>query len=198
VLPYLFISWVSQNTAEANQRSYDLTASVYEQEVYNSVFSAATSVHATAFPPTMTPLPTATPTSTFTPSPDLPQMSFLLSFYDPHIGVYFPEVKHINCLIWSDELNDCVSRVNNGQDEYHTWYRRGVACPPPLHDGQRLRVISPVELRNISEFWTCIDRGDLVQGYYLDFMLRYPDDIWTGNNLDAFPWSSDVLIEVQP
>lgn len=120
---------------------------------------------------------------------------FNLSFYDPHIGAYFPDIASINCLQFDFGIGDCVSKVNQGQDDYRIWYRRGVACPGALKHDTVFQVIQPVQLAGT---WRCIDVGALDRGeyHYIDFMLEYPDDIWTGDNLDNFPWSSVVEIKI--
>lgn len=159
---------------------------------------------ATIQPPTLTPVPTLTQLPTFTPSPiptstpDLPVLQFRLSFYDPAIGKYFPEVRFVNCAVWDEALNDCISKVNNNSDHYSIWYRRGVACPPPLQIGQRIRILSPPELVSINEYWTCIDRGGAIVADYLDFMLEYPVDVWTGLDINDFAWQAPVMVELLP
>lgn len=172
--------------------------------------TAVTATPGITFTPTVTPSPTATlwqfspltkvptllPTSVsvqqVTPSQ---YMDFSLSFYDPHIGFYFPEIADINCLQFDYQIRDCVSKVHHGQDDYHLWYRRGAACSQLLAYDTVFEVISPPELAGV---WRCIDVGALDVGdrHYIDFMLRYPDDIWTGDNLDKFPWSSRVQIKI--
>lgn len=198
IVPYMFLNWVGSSQAATNSYQAEQTNQAGIATLVDTALMAQTQIIATM----QTATPTATITPTITPSatgtPDLPVMEFQLSFYDPHIGAFFPEIAQVNCLIWDEGLNDCISLVNNGTEHYFIYYRKGVACPPPLRDGQRIRVIEPVELARINEVWTCIDRGGAIIDFYLDFMLRYPDDIWTGPNLDDFPWSSRVLVEVLP
>lgn len=198
IFPYIFLNWVSVGQANAASDRYSQTEQAVLATMVDTSFIAMTQAYATMVTPTFTPTVTFTPSPLPSPTNDLPIMEFMLSFYDPRIGYYFPDIAQVNCLQWDDVLRDCVSKVNNGTEHYFVYYRRGVACPPPLRDGQRIRVIEPVELAAIAEEWICIDRGGAIQNYYLDFMLQYPNDIWTGENLDYFPWSSRVLVEVLP
>lgn len=172
----------------------------------NPVSVAYTSFAMTSSPvsPTATPTPSPFPSPTSTPgrgivvydnstpvaSADL--MLFKLSFYDPAIGVYFPNdpsIGHTNCAEW-DEVNlVCNSTMADGTP-FHYWYgKHAVACPPPLRFGDVIRVVYPVQLQGD---WTCVDRGGAIVDGYLDFLLKYPDEVWTGYNLSLFPWSSTV------
>lgn len=117
---------------------------------------------------------------------------FKLSFYDPAIGVYFPEIASVNCADWDG--SQCRSLMSNG-DSFMNWYGRGVACPPPLRLGDLVRVVYPSQLAGD---WTCVDRGGAIVEGYLDFLLKYPDMIWTGYNLNLFPWASTVQAYVNP
>lgn len=199
-MPCWLLSIVGSSNAEKSSVSFEVTKSYVQTRTVGMVLTASAEVNMTAFPPTST--PTVTPTVTPTIEPVgfglYPVMNFYLSFYDPAIGKFFPEIAEVNCLQWDNELKDCISKVNNGTEHYFVYYRRGAACPPPLSIGQRFRIVSPIELRNISVEWVCIDRGGAIQDYWLDFMLQYPQDIWTGDNLDNFPWGSEVKIEVLP
>lgn len=134
--------------------------------------------------PTGTPSPV--PTSTITMKVE--GVLLKLSFYDPDIGRIFPEVAKVNCASWSFEQQLCMSYTVGGND-FHQWYKKGAACPPPMHIGDWLKVYYPEQLAGD---WVCIDRGGAIQNGYVDFLLKYPDDIWTGYNLSAFPWSSTV------
>jgi len=159
----------------------------------------------TVFPTTPTPTQTTTPIPTTTPTKDLFNNNWMpintpsvlqeaqLSFYDPYIGAYFPDIKYVNCRVWDDLINDCISRVNGGADTYHQWYRKGFACPVWMDLGTVIEVFEPVQLAGR---WRCIDRGDGIVGSLFDFMLKYPDDIWTGQNINDFPWRSRVLYQV--
>lgn len=127
-----------------------------------------------------------------------PIQEFNLSFYDPEIGRYFldnPEIALTNCLEYNFETLHCDSKVNRGRDNASNWYGKGAACPVALLPDTVFQVVSPPELIG---FWRCIDVGLLDRGdyHYIDFMLEYPHDIWTGDNLDNFPWSSIVQIKI--
>lgn len=160
--------------------------------------------------PTVTPSPIPTFTNTPVPFPassPFPTLSvsintnepvlltYNLSFYDPHIGYYFPEIAGVNCLEFDYELRDCVSKVHHGLDDYRMWLGKGAACPASLPYDAVFLVHEPKELVG---YWRCIDTGDLDRPpyHYIDFMLTYPDMVWTGSNINDFPWSSPVLIEL--
>lgn len=162
----------------------------------------------TPAPATLIPLPTFTPTivlPTDTPSP-IPTSTrthevllFKLSFYDPNIPAFFannPETERayaeVNCAVYDYTLHRCVSTMANG-DPFERWYGRGVACPPPLQLGDIIEVIYPTQLQG---YWTCVDRGGAIVDQYLDFLLRYPDMVWTGYNLNNFPWASTVQVRL--
>lgn len=203
VFPVSLFSWFSTNYAAANERTRIRVEREYEQMVLSTIVPSMLNARETAIQsyitpspiPTRTAIPSATIQASFTP---IVQLTFKLSFYDPAIGRIFPEIALVNCAVWDAYLNDCTSKVNHGQDHYSLWYRRGVACPAPFIIGQRFRVISPPELVAVSSEWQCIDRGGAIVDGYLDFMLRYPDDIWSGVNLNAFPWNYPVVVEVLP
>lgn len=135
---------------------------------------------------------TPTPAPTWTPTPTAiikDELVFLkLSFYDPMIGQYFPDIATVNCANWSKELNTCLSTMADGQP-FANYYGRAVACPPPMQNGDVLDVIYPVQLQGR---WVCQDRGWAIQDGYIDFLLRYPDMVWSGTDLNRFPWSSTV------
>jgi hypothetical protein len=181
----------------------DYVATVWGSYTQTAVFSVT---------PTFTSMPSPTVTITplyhLRPSPTVDFITpvsqntnklltqvFALSFYDPHIGYYFPEIASVNCLQWDAEIKECVSKVHHGQDDYHQWLGKGAACPSTLPYDAVFRVITPVQLAGV---WRCIDIGDLDRNglHYIDFMLSYPDMIWTGYDLNSFPWSSDVVIEL--
>lgn len=142
--------------------------------------------------PTLTPSPI--PTATQTPLPTLTlepkrELVFLkLSFYDPNIGSIIPEIADINCMNFDHVNRVCLSTMANGVP-FGAYYGRAVACPPPMQFGDVLEVIYPVQLTGN---WVCMDRGWAIENGYVDFLLRYPDQIWTGYNLNNFPWSSTV------
>ena len=149
------------------------------------------------------PLPILTPTPIIIQVEVLPQFTvtpvnelqyFKLSFYDPAIGRHFPEIATVNCAAWDAVAGECRSLMSNG-DSFMNWYGRGVACPPPLQLGDLVRVVYPSQLAGD---WTCVDRGGAIVDGYLDFLLRYPDMIWTGYNLNNFPWASTVQAYVNP
>lgn len=144
------------------------------------------------FPLTATPSPV--PTLTMTPSPTatvgaVTELVFLkLSFYDPNIGSVIPSIADINCANFDHVNGVCVSTMANGVP-FGQYYGRAVACPPPMQNGDMLEVIYPVQLAGQ---WVCMDRGWAIEYPYIDFLLRYPDMVWTGYNLNNFPWSSTV------
>jgi hypothetical protein len=80
----------------------------------------------------------------------------------------------------------------NGED-YHVWYGRALACPPEYPIGTVFRVYLPVEL---ARDWVCLDRGGAVVGDILDFLLRYPDQVPWGADINSTPWLSPVVVEV--
>lgn len=132
--------------------------------------------------PTLTPLPTAT----VAPKSEL--VFLKLSFYDPNIGSVIPEIADINCALFDHVNRVCISTMANGVP-FGQYYGRAVACPPPMQHGDILDVIYPVQLAGQ---WTCMDRGWAIEYPYVDFLLRYPDMVWTGYNLNNFPWSTTV------
>lgn len=161
------------------------------------LFTATPSVYITApVPPGGWPSAVPTDTSEIDGSNLL---VFKLSFYDPHIGYYDPSIAHVNCLQWDEVKRDCLSRVNYGRDQYKIWYGRGAACSNLLARSTRFLVLEPPELRGE---WQCIDTGNLDIGngdtalHIIDFLLHYPTDIWTGPNLNDFPWRHDVVIKI--
>jgi len=147
---------------------------------------------------TPTPSMTATITPTFTPtevstyvysSPTPVVLYFRLSFYDPNIGRYFPDKAEVNCLQWDFEKKECHSKLLGGTDVFSNWYGRGLACPAEFPFYTKFQVVNPPQLAGL---WTCVDRGGLIVGNWLDFLLRYPDQVWTGYDLDLFPWAETV------
>ena len=116
-----------------------------------------------------------------------------LSFYDPEIGDYFPEIASVNCAVWNIETSSCDSTMANGLN-FVDYYGKAVACPPGMATGQEFEVLLPKELAGL---WTCMDRGYSVEGDWMDFLLKYPDMIWTGYNLNNFPWGNDVVIRIE-
>lgn len=145
--------------------------------------------------PTLTPTPTLVPTNTPSPTVEPELLMFKLSFYDPEICRYFNDgsdyyvqLCKTNCADYDFDNQTCKSLTSSG-DVPRLWYGRGVACPPPLQEGDIIEVVFPTQLEGR---WTCIDRGGEIVNGYLDFLIRYPDMIWTGYNLNDFPWSSTV------
>jgi len=147
---------------------------------------------------TLLPMPTVTvtPTQTMIPtsevvyeSPTPVLYAFKLSFYDSAIGSYFPDKASVNCLDWDVISKKCNSKLLGGIDDYSHWYRRGLACPPQFPLYTKIEVVIPSQLAGV---WTCVDRGGLIVDNWLDFLLRYPDQVWTGYDLDNFPWGSTV------
>jgi len=144
--------------------------------------------------PTVTSTPSPIPSPSVLPSitPSFPMVRenvlMKLSFYDPQIGMYYPDIASVNCANWSVEQNTCLSLMADGTP-FAPNYGRAVACPPPMQNGDILEVSYPVQLQGE---WTCRDRGWAIENGYLDFLLRYPDMIWTGHDLNLFPWSSTV------
>ena len=204
-MPFSCIVWFTNGISQSNDIAYAKSVKSTEQYIISNLVSEMSTQYVLSFTPTSTGTPI--PTATISPAPTvlasetsvpLVRLNFKLSFYDPAIGKIIPEIRYTNCFEWDDTLNDCVSRVNNGRDAYSLWYRRGVACPPPLALGQVIRVVSPSELLAINRDWVCIDRGGAIVGDFLDFMLSYPDDIWTGDALYNFPWQSLVVVELLP
>lgn len=166
---------------------------VYMAQTMQAWTSTPDFVTTTLLPPplpteTQTPVPTGTSDYVFQhPTPVL--FNFRLSFYDPAIGRYFPDKATVNCLQWDVLTKTCNSKLNGGKDDYSYWYRRGLACPPQLPFFTKIEVVTPQELAGV---WTCIDRGGLIVDDWLDFLLHYPDQVWTGYDLDLFPWGSTV------
>lgn len=155
---------------------------------------------------TVTPVPSATAfqVALTAPGPEIAIDTFALSFYDPGIGAdvwgYVPQEEYeklatTNCLDWNFDTRVCNSRVNFGRDAYEIWFRKGAACSDVLPYGTLFYVVSPVQL---SGYWRCIDRGALdVNGlHYIDFLLDYPSDLWTGGNVYDFPFNTPVQIQV--
>lgn len=206
VLPISLFTYVKTGIAAANEKTRIRVQQEYDQMVLSTVVPAMHNAYSTAVQSYVTPspIPTNTPmgataTAVYTPTGTAIQtLTFKLSFYDPAIGRIFPDIAFINCAVWDTYLQDCTSKVNHGRDHYSLWYRRGVACPAPFVVGQKLRILSPFELAAISSEWVCIDRGGAIVDGYLDFMLRFPDDIWSGPNLNDFPWNYPVVVELIP
>lgn len=161
---------------------------ITDANILASTFVAEYMLSAT---PTFTPLPTSTmtPLPTATKQPEM--LMFKLTFYDPEIGRYFPDnpkVGYMNCAVWDEVSLKCLSTMADGTPFYDE-YGKAVACPPPLQNGDILRVVYPEQLAGD---WTCRDRGWAIENGYLDFLLRYPDMVWTGYDLNNFPWWSTV------
>lgn len=138
--------------------------------------------------PTDTPMPTMVPSPTVTIGPKSELVFLKLSFYDPNIGSIIPDIADINCALFDHINRVCVSTMANGVP-FGQYYGKVVACPPPMQHGDVLEVSYPVQLAGN---WTCMDRGWAIEYPYVDFLLRYPDMIWTGYNLNNFPWSTTV------
>jgi len=143
-------------------------------------------------------IPTSEPTNIPTSEPTNIPAEFsetlrcFISFYDPNIGLYFPDVAKVNCPSWNGD--SCPALTASGQD-YRLWYGKGVACPPPISLGAIILVLEPEELRGE---WVCIDRGLAIENNVFDFLLKYPDDIWTGYNLNKFwHWASNNVLVYQ-
>lgn len=148
--------------------------------------------------PTLTPVPEYTPVvvvSTPTPEPtatNVPYETFRLSFYDPNIGKYFPDNAFTNCFDWDPAAEVCRSTTASGY-RHEEFYGRGLACPDRYPLGTVFRVLRPVQLAGD---WYCIDRGGAITDDWLDFLLQYPDGLWTGANINDFPWGTEVRAEV--
>jgi len=130
-----------------------------------------------------------------TSTPSIPaggvRKDFLLSFYDPDIGVLFPEIAEINCHLWNYDAKVCESPLADG-DDHREWYWRALACPKYYGLGTVFEVLSPSWL--VGE-WICKDYGDLIlpQGEYLDFLIPVNDIMARyDGNINNFPWSSPV------
>jgi len=140
--------------------------------------------------PSLTPLPAQgawiTPAST--PSLHI----FRLSWYDPDIGRIYPDAALTNFHDWDYQASVCRSRLSSG-DDYRDWYGRALACPNEYPIGTIYRVYLPAELAGD---WVCLDRGGAVVGDILDFLLRYPDQVPWGADINATPWLSPVVAEV--
>lgn len=140
--------------------------------------------------------PTIAPTLTPTPTQGLHSqpVQLKLSFYDPNIGKYFPDnpkVGQINCALWDTVSLTCNSTMADGSP-FALYYGKAAACPPPMQNGDLLRVSYPTQLAGD---WICMDRGWAIDRGYIDFLLRYPDMVWTGYDLNSFPWWSTVRAE---
>lgn len=142
----------------------------------------------TAGAPTATATPSPTATATPTQIMKRDKVFMKLSFYDPMIGQYYPDIADVNCANWSREQKTCLSTMADGTP-FAKYYGEAIACPPPFQNGDVLEVVYPVQLQGL---WTCRDRGWAIQNGYVDFLLRYPDMVWTGTDLNRFPWSSTV------
>lgn len=188
----------------------DFQATVFHEATGTAINRPTATATSTAIPTaTWTPTNTATPDyasvgGLATPPIGVPIDTFALSFYDPGIGAdvfgfvdqaEYEKLATINCLEWDFENRQCLSRVNHGRDGYEIWFRKGAACSDVLPYGTLFYVIEPEPLRG---YWRCIDRGALdVNGlHYIDFMLDYPGDLWTGPNIYDFPFNSPVKIQV--
>lgn len=186
-----FLTGVQSANALAASKSYEATKQYVMDDMKIKQAAISTSMYQTAFPstplPTMELLPSITPTLPFVEEVYM----FKLSFYDPAIGKYFPDnptIGHMNCSQWNESSLTCESNMSDGTPFYDE-YGKAIACPPPLQNGDILRVVYPEQLAGD---WTCRDRGWAIENGVVDFLLRYPDMIWTGNNLNNFPWWSTV------
>lgn len=147
----------------------------------------------TAIGATSTALPAPTGTAVLKRDPVL----LKLSFYDPNIARQFKgteiyeNLAHTNCANYDFVSDACLSRMADGS-VFEVNYGKAVACPPPMQNGDVLDVTYPEALKGR---WTCRDRGWAIEKGYVDFLLRYPDMIWTGYNLNNFPWGSTVQAE---
>jgi hypothetical protein len=101
-------------------------------------------------------------------------------------------VASINCHNWDYDAGLCRSTLSNG-DDYHAWYGRALACPSEYPIGTIFRVYLPVGL---ARDWVCLDRGGAITGDILDFLLRYPDQVPWGPDINSTPWLSPVVVEV--
>ena len=195
---FALLFWRIQVHAEASNKRQATVATALASggNAYDIGGLANIRVPDTATPiPTHTLMPTITPTMTMTPAPVTPELLlFKLSFYDPDIAHWFKgtasyvELAEVNCAVYDFTNDRCVSHMSNG-DDFRLWYGKGVACPPGYVLGDIIRVIYPTQLAGD---WVCVDRGGAIVDGYLDFLLMYPDMIWTGYNLNDFPWSSTV------
>jgi len=200
LLPYWWVNAIRTKIIEADQRNIERATRVagwregYDED--GNPYMEVTSEVGLELIQTPTPQSTPTPIQIIldiatavppTPSQDDIQF-FKLSFYDPAIGRFYPEIASVNCAVWDPAAQECRSLMSNG-DTFMNWYGRGVACPPPMQLGDVVRVVYPPQL--VGD-WTCVDRGGAIVNGYLDFLLRYPEMIWTGYNLNHFPWSSTV------
>lgn len=154
---------------------------------------------------TFTPAPLFTPSPTlssgigdwvvpFTPTPSN-RYTYLLSFYDPDIGVLYPDMADVNCADWDEVNKVCLSPLSNGAD-HREWYWRSLACAYYYPLGTMFRVYSPDWLAGD---WLCLDYGDMISpnGEYLDFLIPVRDILaMYQGDLNNFPWSTPVIAEV--
>lgn len=199
LIPYGWVHAVSTRAERAAQRAQEreerINALKYGTSTPVKVLSpleaqqlAIETIQA-SWTPTVTVLP-ATMEATMSPMPMMQdELVFMkLSFYDPMIGQYYPDIASVNCASWDVNLRTCLSTMADGTP-FANYYGDAIACPPPMQNGDVLEVTYPVQLQGS---WTCRDRGWAIREGYVDFLLRYPDMVWTGHDLNLFPWSSTV------
>jgi hypothetical protein len=196
-VPYFWISGINKSVEEMNRKAEEskilMGVITRTPEVINMAQSVPGYLSTVQPSPTITMQVTATPYPTYTPVPteELKIRILKLSFYDPLIGVYFPDIAEVNCSEWNYVTNNCDSLMSGGED-FRDWYGKAVACPPGMETGKVIQVLFPEELRGE---WICADRGGVIEGDWIDFLLKYPDQVWTGYNLNNFPWGSTVVIK---
>ena len=186
-----FYLWrVGAHIDRSQQRQQEIATRIANgSNSYDALSQIMVTVQPTDTPiPTLTPLPTLTPSATLTASPKSELVFLKLSFYDPNIGSVIPSIADVNCANFDHINNVCISTMANGVP-FGQYYGKAIACPPPMQHGDVLEVTYPVQLAGR---WTCMDRGWAIEYPYVDFLLRYPDMIWTGYNLNNFPWSTTV------
>jgi len=170
------------------QAKEELPASVADAIQYQGGNTGGTQLYHTPTPteqillPNLAPSSTPYATQTLTPqaTPTYPYhvtMEFEYSYYNPALGGW-------NCAVWSDEKQDCLSMMANGE-HWKDGYGNAIACPPDFALGTKLDVIYPPALIGV---WVCKDRGGLIQGKIIDFL-----DV-----AQRAPWLSLVVAEVYP
>lgn len=187
---YWYLWRVNVRIERSQQRQQQMATLVASgSNVYDSLDQLQVTSQPSVSPmPTLTLAPTVTPFPTATVAPKSELVFLKLSFYDPNIGSVIPEIADINCALFDHVNRVCVSTMANGVP-FGQYYGKAIACPPPMQHGDILDVVYPVQLAGQ---WTCMDRGWAIEYPYVDFLLRYPDMIWTGYNLNNFPWSTTV------
>ncbi len=98
---------------------------------------------------------------------------------------YNPQRGDINCWLWSDEFNWCMSETFSGVPWESVW-GFGAACPPEWPIG------TWVEIPSIGSF-VCFDRGDMVlcdfeKGICQVDLLGPGGAEWDGKEFDAVLW----------